>query len=378
MSKRKKITVFPVLFRDDMIQQLYENIEYFDLKILLKESSKIKPYKHYSFRLIPEYFKLHLRNPSLKTKVIAQHNWGYSILLNNANSMDGFMQKQFNSKKRNIFTRYVKRLESCFNVKYRMFYGKISESDYGFIMQALYNMILARFKERNELHKNLHEWNELHANTYQEIVNKKASLFVIYDEDRPIEISLNYHFDKILFSYISSYDISYSKFGLGHVEIYKQIEWCINNNYILFEMGVGGMDYKRRWSNNIYQFKHYIVYNKPTIKVKLLILKFQLKEYLKSKKLNEVSLRLVGKTKKQVETTNNAECKEITKKENTIKTDFSEIEFTNKTYNFLNKYVHDFLYTTENHKSDLKVFKKSNQNTFMLEGKGHYQIISFS
>src|SRR5690606_41905928 len=59
--------------------------------------------------------------------------------------------------------------------------------------------------------------------------SKRASFFVIYDGDHPIEISLNYHLNDVLFSSISSFDIDYAKFGLGHIEIHKQLEWCLEH-----------------------------------------------------------------------------------------------------------------------------------------------------
>src|SRR5690606_2153163 len=76
------------------------------------------------------------------------------------------------------------------------------------------------------------------------------------------------------------------------VEIYKQLEWCLEHGYTRFEMGVGGMDYKRRWSNSIYQFQHWIlISNKNTVAKCFGFAAYWtvlLKEYLKSKKLNDI------------------------------------------------------------------------------------------
>ncbi len=378
MSEKNKITIFPILFRSSNIQKLYKSIEYFNLKVIHNHFDNSYESSIYSHRLIPEYFNLNLQDNSFKTKVIPEYNWGYSILLNNQDSIEAFMKRQFNSKKRNIFTRYVRRLETCFNIEYKMFYGKISKTDYNFVMQSLYNMIINRFEERNELHKNLHEWDELLQNTQQEIINKKASLFVIYNKNVPIEISLNYHFDKILFSYISSFDIDYSKFGLGHVEIYKQIEWCANNGYLLFEMGVGGMDYKRRWSNNIYRYMHYVVYKNISIKIQLLIIKIQFKEYLKSKKLNEVLPKLKSLIIKKHKKTTRVTLSEIKHNDGLNKSDFVEIDFVTKPYDFLKKYKNDFLYSTRNHEKEITVYANSNKNSFLLQGKNNHQIVSFT
>lgn len=375
MSSKNKIPVFPNLFRTSTICNLYKSIEYFNLKVnntIINKDFKANKSTIYSHRLIPEYFKLNLRDTSFKTKIIPECNWGYSILLNPSDSIDGFMQRQFNSKKRNIFTRYVKRLETCFDVEYRMFYGNISETNYNFIMQSLYNMIVARFKERNELHKNLHEWDYLLENTFSDIINKKASLFVIYNKDEPIEISLNYHFDKVLFSYLSSYNIDYSKFGLGHIEIYKQTEWCAINGYILFEMGVGGMDYKRRWSNNIYRYNHYVVYKKQSFKLRLLITKVQLKEYLKSKKVNEFYPKIKAFFKKEDTQQNSILISKIMPISHLNTNEYEKIEDNSH----LKKYINNFLYTTKNHINDICIYK--NEHYYIIKGKEEFQKIKFN
>lgn len=379
MNNKTKIVVFPKLFKTSSIHYLYQSIEYFNFKVInppINNNFKTARNTIYSHRLVPEYFKLNLRYDTFKTKIIPEFNWGYSVLLNASDSIDHYMTRQFNSKKRNILTRYIKRLETCFDIEYRMFYGEINESDYNFVMQSLYKMIETRFKQRNELHKNLYEWDYILENTYTEIINKNASLFVIYNRDEPIEVSLNYHFDKVLFSYISSYDIDYSKFGLGHVEIYKQIEWCTNNGYILFEMGVGGMDYKRRWSNNIYRYNHHIAYKKQSIKLKFLIIKIQLKEYLKSKKVNEIYPKIrslfVKKTKNMVE----ASVSEIRLISHLNINNYNKINQVSKIDGYLKRYINDFLYTSRNHINDISIYKA--ENSYIIKGKETFQKISFN
>ncbi|OEK08538.1 hypothetical protein A8C32_03535 [Flavivirga aquatica] len=373
MSIKNKIPIFPILFRNADIQQLYKSIEYFNLKVY-NNNHNSKTNSTYSHKLVPEYFKLKLRDTSFKRKIIPQFNWGYSILLNHSDSIEDYIQRQFNSKKRNILLRYKKRLETCFNIKYKMFYGEISKAQYRFIMESLRNMIVRRFKERNEAHKNLYEWDYLLENTYLEIINQNASFFVIYNEDKPIEISLNYHFDKVLFSFISSYDIDYSKFGLGHVEIYKQVEWCANNNYILFEMGVGGMDYKRRWSNNIYRYNHYIVYKTMSTKLKLTLIKIQLKEYLKAKKINEIPPRINRYLTKKTLKQNLVICSKINTIEEININNYKEVNHTSKNYNILKRHINDFLYLTSSHYNTITLYKKD--NSFIIKGINNYQKLS--
>ena len=209
---------------------------------------------------------------------------GYAISLGKDMNPDQYVKQQFGSNAKTI-RRYVNRLEACFNVSYKMFYGEIEYNTYMFIMTSLRSMLVKRFAQRNTTNSELQIWDEVVNDSYAQILEKKASLFVIYNESTPIEISLNYHFYKILFISTSSYDIDYAKFGLGHVEIYKQIEWCLANGVQIFEMGDGELDYKRRWSNAIYNFEHHVIYPKNSLVKKgmaqLEIGKIKFREYLK-------------------------------------------------------------------------------------------------
>lgn len=383
MSKSlKRLEFITHFYKESKTPIFFERISYFgwqwQCSPAKSENNPLRPNAIYSIRLIPEYFSIKLRKESYNVSKIKQFNWGYSILLKDFKTSDGYLEKQFNSNFRKVIRRNIRRLESCFNIQYKMYHGEISREKYESLISALHKMLVVRFNQRGESNKELLHWNQLWNITYDQILNRRASLFVIYHEDHPIEISLNYHFDKILFSSISSYDINYSKFGLGHVEIYKQVEWCLKNDYILFDMGVGGMDYKRRWSNNIYRFGHHIVYgNHSTVisgLVKLEILKVQLKEYLKSKKVNllfekitSLLRKLTGKYHFDTEKLpyNSYKIETFTEYEKLEQVDIGTEEFS-----FLKKIVYDFLYSNTEHIEDVHVFRVSKEaRSFLICGK---------
>ncbi|AKA36060.1 GNAT family N-acetyltransferase [Flagellimonas lutaonensis] len=339
----------------------------------------------YSLRLVPEYMQLQIVSERLlATQVVKQFNWGYSIHLDNIASIDEYLKRQFKSKYRSIIRRYVNRLEHCFPIKYKLFYGEIDEKTYRFIMGSLHQMIIARFGQRKETHKEFHRWETLVNETRPKILNKQASLFVIYDGEHPIQISLNYHFDKILFSAISSYDINYAKFGLGHVEIYKQLQWCIENDHCVYEMGVGGMDYKRRWSNNIYQYQHHIVYRKNKPLTRLLanieIVRISAKEYLKSKNVNELVYKLKDFIiKKKNDRGHSPQKVSITEVDVSVSiTGYHTLELPKSKNHFLKKYMCDFLYSKVEQYSDVAILQsKKNQNIYLFKGKSNAQQLVF-
>ena len=376
---KRNIEVFATQFTKSVYQKLFKRISYFTHDVI-NEVVEEEYSALYSLKLIPEYINFVLRNNKFLIKKIPQNNWGYSIYLDHIESVDAYLLHQFKSKKRSIIKRYISRVEECLNVSYKYYYGHIEYQEYLFLMNSLYAMITKRFNQLNETHKNLSEWSYLVKSTYAKILSKEASLFVIFDDKTPIEISLNYHYDKVLFSYVSSFDIDYAKFGLGHVEIFKQLEWCIKNGYILFEMGVGGTDYKRRWSNNIYQYNHYIIYSRKHWHIALLLYtKSPIKEFLKSKKINEVLPKIVSLLKKR-EIKNSKYHTELgpISNINTLDEDLitssSPIDSLNSDYVSIKKNMLDFMYTTETKANDNRIYKIT-KNEFIIVNKQHYQYI---
>nr|WP_299342964.1 GNAT family N-acetyltransferase [Allomuricauda sp.] len=264
---------------------------------LEKDSVLFSGHVLYSFRLVPDYYQFREPPKEYQIKKLHQFNWGYSIDLKGFETIDQYLESQFKSKTRSIIRRYVSRLEKCFPIKYQMYFGKIDKKEYERLMASLEHMIRQRFNQRKEKHMEMNRWEAIKKEAFALINSKKASLFVIFDGHFPIEISLNYHCGKNVFSSISSFDLNYSKFGLGHVEIYKQLEWCLENGHELFDMGVGGMDYKRRWCNHIYRFENWILIHNTSFWSKYLgsqeYILMRIKEYLKSKSVNEVWDRLL-------------------------------------------------------------------------------------
>ncbi|WP_203258678.1 GNAT family N-acetyltransferase [Hyunsoonleella ulvae] len=378
-DNKRNIEVFPIQLSKNSYQKLFIKVHYCGQSLFNKDVEE--EYKnYYSLPLVPEYFNLSLRDEKFLIKKIPQYNWGYSILLNEFKSADDYILKQFKSKKRSIIKRYVNRLEECLNIDYKFYHGDINHVEYLFLMDNLHRMITNRFNQLNETHKNLSEWNYLKKSTFAKILSKDASLFVIFNNDEPIEISLNYHYDKILFSYVSSFDIDYTKFGLGHVEIYKQIEWCIENGYKLFEMGVGGTDYKRRWSNNIYQYYHYLVYSeKQTFFMHCVYIKYLIKEFLKSKKINEFIPRMLflirrerkNYTNHKLDTGPISDVRTINKKKLASS---NIINILSDDYKFLKKNILDFLYLTISKMEDVKVYEV-NGREFLIIGKNYHQTV---
>lgn len=380
-----ELGLFLLLHRQRQWPEYLIDLEYDKNEARLKPEN-FRPYPQQnssvlSLRLVPEYFNYRVDEEKIGLRRILQHNWGYAIKLNAFESARDYLSQQFKSSARKGILRYVRRLEHCFEISYKLHYGEIERDNYEFLMQNLHRMITARFDMKGDLHKDLRYWDQLWEQTYEQIINNEASLFVIYHKGRPIEISLNYHLGKMLFSSISSFDMDYTKFGLGHVEIYKQLEWCFKNDYILYDMGVGGTDYKRRWSNFVYRFEHHILYPKAERKIRipawLEISRVRLKEFLKTIGVNEIPQKLqrfrnstpstkdsVGSSPIQL----TSEGKPFGEKQ------LKELSLESAFCQQIKKQLNDFLYSTEEQERDIKIWQWGKMD-ILIEGKRHYQVL---
>lgn len=297
---------------------------------------------------------------------------GYAILIKGHTDLETLFKTEYKKSFRANILRFVNKFEACFNANYKLFFGDITEEEYVFLMAKLHNMLTKRFDQRNDSNKVLTNWNLYLDTTYNLIKEKKASLFVIYNNTTPVHICINHHFNNILFVSVPSYDINYAKFALGNISLYKLLEWSVNNNYEVMDMAQGYLEYKRRWSNLFYEFDHHIIYTKKNtlghISALIEIQKLYFKNFLKSKNIDT----FIEKIKKQLRK-KNVYSEEINYQlENTQLTNKSTktiINIYSDVFNFLIIPINDFLYINKEHLDDLKVFEIIKDKEYLLQGK---------
>lgn len=307
---------------------------------------------------------------------------GFAIEISDFDSTDHYLQLHFKPNFRTAIRRRFKGLETCFDIRYKMFYGHIEQSEYEFLMQSLHGMLTRRFKQRNDENMALKKWERYVANTRGLINEKKASLFVIYDDSKPIQIALSYHHDKIIFLAIPSYDIDYSKFGLGNLAIVKILHWCIDNAYSMLDMGYGAFDYKVKWCNKIYNFEHHLFYRKSSplslLFVYFVTIKTRIINFLLTKNINviyhDVKEFFLGRKKLQ------------SLDYTIVKGEFNKEELSglisidhvsNDSYRFLKKPLYDFAYARLENVSQIKVYELEPRKVYCFVGNRNVQKIIF-
>lgn len=328
-------------------------------------------------KLIPAYFDISLPDLPSGYKHIKFHRIDdYMVNLERHDDVEAYLKSIMSSKHRKHLRTKKRRLESCFHITYKFYHGNISKEKYKLLFDELKILIDRRFEQRGDLFFLTDQWTSLKDNTYKLILDKKASFFVIYDGEKPISINLSYHFENIMQSFISSYDIDYSKFEIGKIATFKKIEWCTENNIQIFDLMWGELPHKILWSNDIRQYEHHIIYkNNHFLKtpfVKLLITLYHLKDYLKQRRIIKSLLKLKKSFKNTIQS--KRKTKELVFKLETIEKmpiseTINEIDINSEPYAILRKQVYDFQYLNFDISDNVSVYKINNLvNSYIIKG----------
>ncbi|MEL0456412.1 GNAT family N-acetyltransferase [Flavobacteriaceae bacterium SZ-1-7] len=370
---RIKNNFYSNLFEKEKISNVFERLSIKDGNTCIYKSAvKSKPKPNVNAQtLVPDYLEFELIEP-LKAKKVFQKK-GYAINTASISDIETYLKETSGTNFKKNVVRSLKRLEHCFNITYKMFYGEIDQDEYAFLMDNLVAMIRKRFQERKGRNRVIENWDYYKKISFNLINKKKASLFVIYSGENPIEISLNFHAGSVMYSAISSYSLDYHKFSMGNIDIYKQLEWCLENKITLFDMGYGDFDYKMKWSNWAYDFNTLVISNKNNLVAKVyayyLRNKYNLINYLISKNVSDMVRGFISKLKSNnpvgTDGYENYTMDEIQQFSNNKA---NKVESLNGAYSFLQKPLNEFLYAHSEHIDNVKIYKLNSENkTFVFE-----------
>lgn len=368
-------------FEKHHVPDVCSKIEFNDTPIYKSEHENISGNhpKISALKLVPNYFNLQFKKGLYSKKL--HHKPGLAAKLDNKfANIEDYLRQECDSRYRKNLARSVRRFQNCFSANYKMFFGSISKEECDFLMGKLYLFIENRFKQRTGRNTILRNWSYYKSLAYNGINNKKASLYVVYNDSIPVDITLSFHDENIMFSYISSYDIDYSKFGIGNIGNYKQIEWCIANKIGMYDIGFGIYDNKRRITNFKYDFESIYVTSKKNIYFKVFTLiehsKDRLIHYLILKKVNYWFHDTVDKIK-GVDSSFVPKTYEILD-DNAHAFESKSIDYTLDTYFYLRKPVYDLIYTNQEHIDLIKVYKSAEElNVYKVTGKTFETVFRF-
>ena len=327
---------------------------------------------------VPHYFDLDIENAPEKVAFhkIKQYP-GYLVELDKYADLADYLQKTFSKKTNDKLRRYQRRLELCFDIKYKMFYGEMSKEDYDFIFDCFKKLLEKRFTAKQTTNNNLNpeEWTFYRDVALPMILEKKASLFVVYEDSNPIAITLNYFSENMLFHAITTFDIDYSKFHLGKIAMVNLFSWCFENQIKCFDFSKGHFDYKTHWMTKKYDFEYHLYYDKTSIKSKFIgfIIKslFELKQNLREKELNKKLHELTYRFKTH-DDNNKISLKftisDITQEYKDL--ELLEIDLFQKELLPLKSIVNEYLFLNSESLYKLKIMKVLNtQSTYLFKGE---------
>ena len=366
LFKKQYLPSIYQFLNNDRTKEQYINPESKPSKIWFSRITEIK--------CIPEYLTpiQHPLEDGLKVLELRRMN-GFYIDLTGFSSVHDYMNFKFTSKKRGQLKSSIKKLESCFNISYKVYFGHIEKEKYETLFNSMVLLLNRRFEQKEEEFEHTTQLDTIKKNCYPLILDKKASLHVIYDSSRPIHICLNYHFQDILNGSFRCYDIDYAKFGLGHIDIVKHLEWCFDNNYRILDFMWGHSPYKHYWCNGVKQLRYHIFYNPKSLSQRTLVLlrvsAYRFKDYMQARKNKKTKKSVLQGSSKKPTNTERFEVQEI---------DFDkEINKIHKLINiyedpnlWLRPLVFNFQYKHREHTDNIAVHEmKNTENTYLVLGK---------
>lgn len=354
----------------------------------LKLNEKKADYRSKCFLIydVPKFFKIDTTHNTkgLKVKKIKQYP-GFFVDLAKHKDFNTYFKSTFSKSSVQKFRRYNRRLETCFSITYKMHYGHIDKKEYDFIFTHFNRLLTKRFDDKQITNNNLNadEWNFYKEVVYPLILEKKASLFVIYNDGIPITVRLNYFSENVIFDAITVFDIDYSKFHIGKISIMKILEWAFENQFKIFDFTKGFYEYKKSWSDVEYPFEYHILYDSKSIPATLIAMFlcrfFKLKQFFRELNINYFLHKITFFFKKssKPKTSINYSAKPVTTEFNFNEIDTQKIDINNKEYTFLKKPIFDFLFTSSEHFKNINMYKCPNiPYTFVLECSGEYHTIT--
>ncbi|WP_435315349.1 GNAT family N-acetyltransferase [Cellulophaga fucicola] len=338
---------------------------------------------------IPNYLdiKTTIQETNLKEISFPLYN-GYAVYFGNHNTCDAFLNDQVGKSRTNKLRRHQNRLDLSIAPTYTMYYGAIEEIEYKRLFKELKRITALRFTQKEE-----HNFELPYLNYYEEIMfkmifEKKASIYVIYDKDKPINITLNFIDGQTMLHFNSCFDVDYSMYNLGHLNTIKHLRWCYDNGIKLFDMGRGDFFHKRQWINKTYLYQEHIIYNSKsiiaTLKAKKTIvfhkLRFRMVALLKKMKFHlaygkyiKFKYRLSNKKDAQNNSTYTISNGVAIPKDKKI----VKINYLDKEYSNLLFYVNDFLHKNFEKNSAISVYKENElATTYYIKGEKNTQKIS--
>lgn len=337
---------------------------------------------------VPDYMKIAFAGNKVKNfeRTVALYEGSY-INLGLYTDLNDFLKQKLSSKRISKLRAYKRNLERVFSIEYAYYYGvELSDRTYSMLMDSLKTMISSRFEEKKMEHTALEDWENFKKHGQGLIASKRAAMIVIYNEGRPIHISFNYVWEKLVFGYVRGFDLDYSKFYLGFIDIMIQIEWCFKNQFHIYDLLRGNLDYKMLFADGTYLYRvHFIVpalLHKPFSLLQWIrtALKFDVYYPLK-RKLGVLYYGIPFLPKKTIDKNVFYLMEEPTEEEaeQVKKNQMKEVPINPEPRENFKRAAYHFLYNSKTPLQELQVYViPERKDVYFLKGNGHLKKVNFT
>ncbi len=376
--KTQTLNFVTELFVKRKLPYFYSDVfNIYSKKRVFENSNSLEPnYDILVVEDLPRYLKIertkkpkHIKSYSLKQYP------GFLINFEGIKSLSEHLEQRFGKTSRYKLRREQRKLEHCFNISYKMYYGEMSREEYDFVFDEFYKLLEVRSIEKGIAgNVNLKYKPEYYDRVHQMILDKSASFFVIYNGKNPIDICLNFHVKNTLFQYIRTYDVTYSKFNTGYTDLMKQIEWCIENKVESISFSKGDFYWKRRWCNTVYDYDYEVFYNSRSLKSVLAVHKFRLiksfKQLLREKNIIKKYHAFKEKQRKENSSKPTSKIETLELNYNFDTSELELINFYSDEFNEFRRLIFEFLYQSNEQEKDVSAYRiKGTSNSLIIRGK---------
>lgn len=316
--------------------------------------------------------KKHALEGNLGRRILKRYP-GFLVDFKNFENTEQYLKSRFSKNRIRKLRTYRKRFELCYNIEYKFYENKITVENHYFLFSKFKEFLIKRYNEKNEKNDFLEEnyWSFQSELSYKLINEGKASLFVIFANNTPVNLCLNYLTKEAVILGMIAYDTDFERFNIGHLSFNKQLNYYYNQGIRLIDFSQSAYDYKSKICNVRYEFEYHIIYSTKSIKHIIMSMSFLIFYKLVTLKYNltKQCYAYVTKTKKRF----------LSKKNNKVYFKFFEFNELDVSLDelqilalecvpeALKKPINYFLYKYSVKSQEIKIFRFLNSpNTFLL------------
>lgn len=221
--------------------------------------------KVFFIRDIPSYYGLSDKkkfSTSLKFKPIKQYK-GFLADIRNFTSVNDYLRTLVSSRRIRYYKKCLRKIDENKNISYKVFYGSISKENHEFIVNHYDRLMHKRYSAKGEkIIGDSKQSNFFFKEISFALINdKKAILQVLYNNKTPIGILFSYVSNKVVHASRIVIDMSFSNYGLGHILLYKELQWAFDNKFAIVDYTKIEYPYKYKWCNYKYSFDFHFWYD---------------------------------------------------------------------------------------------------------------------